>query len=54
VPQHFRINDSNKDIKDKDKMKNLALAKNISSRHKDNELSLKNTREREKKSESLA
>lgn len=53
VFQYFRINDSNKDIKDKDKMKNLVFVKNILSRYKDNELLLKNIREREKKSELL-
>lgn len=50
LPQHFKIKDNNnKDIKDKDKMKNLPLTKNISSRHKDNELPLKNTREQKEK-----
>lgn len=41
-----------KNMKDKDKRKNLALTENISSRHKDNEVSLKGPGER--KSESLA
>lgn len=50
LPQHFKIKDNNnKDIKDKDKMKNLPLTKNISSRHKDNELPLKNTREQKQR-----
>lgn len=52
MPQHCKINDNNKDMKDKDKRKNLALIENISSRQKDNEVSLKGPGER--KSESLA
>lgn len=36
-------------MKDKDKLKNLALVENISSRHNNNELRLKSTGEKERK-----
>lgn len=48
IPQCFKINDNNKAMKDKNKLKNLALVENISSRHNGNELSLKSTGEGKK------